>query len=159
MHTIFLGTIFIIFCLVSCTPVSSGLKGSTSRNDAEIIRKMEYDWLVAEFKLDTATIAPMMDKTFVSVGLKGLSNKQQDLEGMYNNISKRLKENHVVDSFYLDDIRIQLYNKTAVVTFFTVTKGRIKGVPFENRRTRWYDVWIKRRGLWKAVSSQGSPVL
>ncbi|MEO8403998.1 MAG: nuclear transport factor 2 family protein [Chitinophagaceae bacterium] len=159
MRIIFLSASVILFYLVSCSPAHK-LQG-TSGNDKDVaaLKKLEYDWLVAEFKLDTAAIAPMMDECFISVGLNGVSGKQEDLKGMYDNISSRLKNDHIVDSFFFDDFRVQMHDHTAIVTFFTVTSGHIKNVPFENRRTRFYDVWIKRKGQWKAVSSQGTPVL
>jgi hypothetical protein len=132
---------------------------SLSQNsDIEILKKMEYDWLMAEFKLDTATIAPMMDEKFMAIGLTSVSNKQEELNGIYENISQRLKNNHLVDSLYLDNYNVQIFDNTAIVTFISVTKGRINDVPFANRRTRMYDVWIKRNGKWKAVSSQVSPI-
>jgi hypothetical protein len=149
----------LLFCLLYCGTAKESLsQNAISNKDKEIIKKLEYDWLMAEFRLDTATIASMMDETFVSVGLTGLVNKQEELKGIYENMSQRLKDNHIVDSLYLEDVQIQFYDNTAVVTFFSVTKGRINGVPFVNRRTRMYDVWIKRNGQWKAVSSQVTPV-
>jgi len=145
--------------LTSCEAAKKGETASGNRGkDAEAIKKLERDWLTAEFRLDTAAIAPMMDDAFVSVNITGIANKQQELDGMYQHISQRIKENHLVDSLYLDEMRIKLYGNAAVVTFVTVTRGRIKDIPFQNRRTRFYDVWIKRKGKWKAVSSQGTPL-
>lgn len=65
-----------------------------------------------------------------------------------------------MDSIYLDDFKAQFYNNnnTAIVTFYTVTKGERKGVPYQNQRWRWYDVWVKEKETWKLVSIQGTPV-
>ena len=60
---------------------------------------MEFDWLAAEFKRDTAFISPMINETFNSVEADGLHDKQQNLKGMYDNITRRLQEEHVEDSF------------------------------------------------------------
>jgi len=150
---------FLLSLLLFCGSAKESLsQKKVSNNDIEKLKKLEYDWLIAEFKMDTATIALMMDEKFMAIGLSRITNKQQELNGMYENISQRLKNGHVVDSLYLDDIHIQIHDKTAIVTYVSVTKGRIKEVPFENRRTRMYDVWIKRNGQWKAVSSQVSPI-
>lgn len=113
---------------------------------------------MAEFKMDTATIAAMMNERFVSVGLTTIANKQQELTGIYEKMSRRTTGKHVVDSLYLDDMQVQIFDNTAVVTFIAVTKGKIKDVHFVNRRTRMYDVWIKRNGHWKAISSQVTPI-
>lgn len=149
---------FISLLMICAVPGKSKAQNMSAQKDMEQLKKMEYDWLIAEFKLDTATIAAMMDKKFIAVGLNSVNNKQQELDGIYENISQRLKNNHVVDSLYLDDMHIEMYDNTAIVTFISVTKGSIKKVPFENRRTRMYDVWIKRNGQWKAVSSQVTPI-
>ena len=148
-----------LFILLMCALPGTGLSQSTSpRNETELLKQMEYNWLMAEFKQDTATIAQMMDDNFMSIGPAGISGKQQELAGMYTNMGKRLKAGHVVDSLYLDDVHIRVHDSTAVVTFISVTKGRVGQVPFEDRRTRMYDVWIRRNGQWKAISSQVTPL-
>ena len=133
-------------------------QNSSVANDMNKLKNMEYDWILAEFLLDTATISAMMDEKFMAVGLTEISNKQQELNGIYNSMKQRKENGHFVDSLYLDDMNINIFENTAIVTFISVTKGRIKNVPFENRRTRMYDVWIKKNGEWKAISSQVSPI-
>jgi hypothetical protein len=156
MKTAYSIAIILLSGILLSAPAQS--QATSSKNDTEKLKKLEYEWLMAEFKLDTATIAAMMDNTFIAIGPAGIGNKQQELTGIYENMSDRLKNNHVVDSLYLDDVRIKIYDNTAIITFVSVTKGRIKEVPFANRRTRMYDVWIKRNGQWKAVSSQVTPL-
>jgi len=119
---------------------------------------MEYEWLMAEFRLDTAFISAMMDDRFMAIDLNKISGKQDELKGIYENMSQRKKEGHFVDSLYLEDVHIEIHDSTAIVSFISVTKGRNKTVPFSNRRTRMYDTWIRRNGKWKAISSQVSPV-
>jgi len=157
MNHFFPVAVILIAWLTSCEAAKKG-EAAGVNGDAAIIKKLETGWLSAEFRLDTATIASMMDDAFISVNVTGIANKQQELDGIYQHISQRIKENHVVDSLYLDDMRVQLYGDAAIVTFVSVTRGRIKDIPFQNRRTRFYDVWIKRKGQWKAVSSQGTPL-
>ncbi len=149
---------FIVTFLLSCAIPKKSVSQNASPQDIAKLKQLEYDWLMAEFKLDTATIAAMMDEKFMAIGLTEIINKQQELDGIYENMDQRRKNGHIVDSLYLDDMHIRVYDNTAIVTFVSVTKGRIKEVPFENRRTRMYDVWIKRKGQWKAVSSQVSPI-
>jgi len=146
--------IFTILFQASC----STSKNAASKAESDVLKKLEYDAIAAEFRLDTASIAPVMHDGFISISSREVTSKQQELTGMYNNIDQRLKNEHFVDSFYLDEFRVDHFDNTAVVTFFIVSKGRIKGVPFENRRTRFYDVWIKRKGKWKIISMQATPV-
>ncbi len=128
------------------------------QKDIETLKKMEYDWLMSEFTMDTAAIAAMMDEKFMAIGTT-VSNKQQELDGIFEIMSQRRKDDHVVDSLYLDDMHVKIFDNTAIVTFISVTKGSIKDVPFTNRRTRMYDVWVRRNGQWKAVSSQVTPLI
>ena len=143
--------------------LSGSTKGTAQNsniyNDKETLERLEYQWLLAEFRLDTATIASMMDKKFIAVGITGLSGKQEELVGIYRNMEQRKENEHIVDSLYLEDFNVQQHGNTAIVTFFSITKGRIQGRPFQNRKTRMYDVWIKNKGQWKAISSQVTPVL
>ena len=113
---------------------------------------------MAEFRVDTAAISKMMDKDFIAIGKSGISSKQQELNGIFKEMSQRKRNQHIVDSLYFEDSHIAIYGQTAVVTFISVTKGKVKEVPFAKRRTRMYDVWIKKNGLWKAVSSQVTPL-
>ena len=144
-------------CLVLCSISVFSQIGSTPGAE-ETLRKLEYDWLMAEFRLDTATISGMMDEHFIAIGANSISSKSQELTGIFEHMSQRVKNKHVVDSLYFEDLHIQIHGATAIVTFVSVTRGSIKDVPFSNRRTRMYDVWMKKDGIWKAISSQVTPL-
>jgi hypothetical protein len=137
--------------------VSTGAQDNLNP-DQKILRQLEYEWLMAEFRVDTATISKMMDSSFMAIGENKISSKKEELVGIYKNMFARKMNKHIVDSLYFDDLHINIFNNTAVVSFISVTKGSINAVPFNNRRTRMYDVWIKRQGHWKAVSSQVTPI-
>ena len=126
-------------------------------NDKEQILALEYSWLRAEFALDTAYLSGLMDDSFTGIGAKGTTNKYNELVDYYTNISQQLKDSIFIDSLRLENAIINLYGNTAVVTFVVHTFRKEKGVATE-RKTRFYDVWIKRSGKWKAVASQGTKV-
>ncbi len=151
-------SVLIVFSYIfsGCT---AEVNQTSVENDIDNLKKLEHEWLVAEFKLDTSTISALMDTSYVYVGLDGLTGKAEDLKAMHDNISQRLKNGHVIDTFHLEDMRVKIYDNTAVVTFVIVTFGSTKDGPFQNRRTRFYDVWVKREGKWKMVASQGTSIL
>lgn len=149
--------LMIIVVLSGCHD-SEKLNVQGDNGDKAILQKMEYDWLAAEFRMDTASIAQMLDDNFIAVAKSGISVKQKELEGVAQFVGQMRQDKHVIDSFYLDEVRVQLYDNAAVVSFVSVTKGSINKIAFSNRRTRFYDVWIKRNGRWKAVSSQATPL-
>jgi hypothetical protein len=147
--------IILMFCLLISQSIEKSFsQNKSSKADIEKLTKLEYDWIVAEFKLDTVLLSSILDESFISIDVAGILDKQQELKEVYGSVIEMRKSEHFIDSLYLDSVHIQLYKKCAVVTFIAVTKGRIKNVPFQNRRTRFYDVWIKKDGNWKAVSSQ-----
>jgi len=146
--------------LLSCTTRKERIDDSPAV-EAEILKGLEWKAISAEFKLDTATVASVMHDNFVAVYAHKLQNRQQEVDGIYQGIVQRQQEGETMDSLYLDDFRARFYNdhQTAVVTFYTVTKGAREGVPYENRRMRWYDVWVKENGQWKLVAIQGTPLV
>jgi hypothetical protein len=121
----------------------------------EVILRLEKKWLDAEFNLDTASIAPLLHPRFISINGNRISGKQEELKGIYENISTMQKNGIVLDSLRLEDAQVRLYDSTGIATFIVHTFKKDKGKPVE-KRTRFYDVWIKRSGQWKVVSSQGT---
>lgn len=122
------------------------------------IMQLTYKAFNAELRKDTLTISNLMDDDFISVYPHKTQTKRQELAGIYKNIEMMKSNGHVIDSLYLDDFKLQLYDNTAISTYYSVTKGNIKGESFENRRTRWFDVWVRRNDNWKWVSSQGTEI-
>lgn len=118
---------------------------------------LERNWLEAEFRLDTGYIAPMIADSFMGISEEGIHNKEQLLESMYSTISQRLADSIVVERFRLENEEVRIHENTAVVTFIVHTFKKNKGVP-EEKKTRFYDVWIKQDDTWKMLASQGSPV-
>lgn len=126
--------------------------------DKATLKNLEMQWLVAEFKADTAAIAKLMDERFISIGPFEVSNKKAELEAIFKNITERIAKGNIVEDFYFDDFNVLFHENSAVVTFACVSKGKNGSTPFENRRTRIYDVWIKKNNRWQAISSQVTPI-
>jgi len=118
---------------------------------------LERKWIEAEFALDTAYVSSLMDLTFQSVNADQILNKQQELDGIFKNISSMRRDSIFLDSVKLEDASVKIYDNTAVAVFIVHTYKKEKGRPTE-KRTRFYDVWINRNGKWLAVASQGTKV-
>ena len=147
--------LFVFICLASCRE-NSTLQNSVAETKEHLLL-LERKWLEAEFVLDTAYISTLLDPTFVGVSATRISNKQEELKGMYDNISAMRRDSIFLDSLKLENAVINVYDNSAVVTFIVHTYKKEKGMPTE-KRTRFYDVWINRNKKWKAVSSQGTVV-
>ena len=62
-----------------------------------------------------------------------------------------------IESSKLDDMKVQMFGETAVVTYRTTDKLSYKGKDMSGEY-RWTDVFAKVGGIWKIVASQGTPV-
>jgi hypothetical protein len=118
---------------------------------------LESKWLEAGFALDTAYISTIMDPAFIDISSDHIHNKQQALKGMYDNINAMRKDSIFLDSLKFEDVTVNLYEKTAVISLVTHSFKKDKGKPIQ-KRVRFYDVWINRNGKWLAVSSQGTNI-
>jgi hypothetical protein len=154
-HILLIAFLFVYPILANAQETNPRLTKEYADNDKKLLLTLEYNWLKAEFSHDTAYLATLMDDSFMGISARGTTNKQQELFDYYNIISQRVKDSIFIDSFRLENAVVNLYGTTAVVTFIVHTFRKDKGIPIE-RRTRFYDVWIKRNGKWKAVASQGT---
>jgi hypothetical protein len=114
-----------------------------------------------EFQNDTTFLSSLMDSTFIELSNGGIKRKHDVLKTIYQDNIDRGQKSITLDSFRLEDPVVHLYDKTAVVTsvvtFIIHTFRKAKDSAFE-RRTRFYDVWVKRDDEWKAVTWQASSV-
>ncbi|MEO6405411.1 MAG: nuclear transport factor 2 family protein [Ferruginibacter sp.] len=143
--------------IIFCNSCNEHQNEDAISSDKDKLIVLEAKCLEAEFALDTAYISPFIDKSCLVISEEGIHNKQEYLISMYSNISQRIKDSIFVDSFKLENEIVNLYHNTAVVTFIVHTYKKTKGIPIE-KRTRFYDVWIKDKKDWKMVASQGTPV-
>src|SRR5574339_285208 len=68
----------------------------------EELLSLERKWLEAEFVLDTGYISTLMDPGFIAISADRISNKQGELDGIYDNISAMRKESIFLDSLKLE---------------------------------------------------------
>ena len=118
---------------------------------------LEKEAINKEFQNDTAFLSSLMDSTFIELSDGGVKRKHDVLKTIYQDNLDREQKSITLDSFRLEEPVVHLYDKTAVVTFIMHTFRKAKDSAFE-RRTRFYDVWVKRDNEWKAVTWQASAV-
>lgn len=124
----------------------------TTADRAQLLQ-LEHQWLEHEFTADTAFLSSIVDSTFICITPGGILTKQETLKHMGDNKNFRTKNDIVIDSVALENAMVNIYGNSAVVTFIDHTYARKQGTPLETK-VQFYDVWIKRDGQWKAVSSQ-----
>ena len=150
---------FVLLLFACSQPASNNATTTpeTTMETKEQLLSLERKWLEAEFALDTAYLSTLLDSTFIGISTDHISNKQQNLKVMYDNIGAMRKDSIFLDSMKLEDAIVNVYDNTAVATFVIHTYKKNKGKSVE-KWTRFYDVWINRNGNWKAVSSQGTVI-
>jgi len=150
MHIIIRIGSWLSFALLIILPSSSIAQHKSTEN--ELIQQLEHKWIHAEFTQDTAFIARILDQRFMAIGPDGIANRQEELSDVFKSINEFKKNGQSIDSFELKDMVINRYDNTAVVTFICMTYGKYKGVPF-TRKSRFYDVLVKRNDSWKGIAS------
>ena len=149
--------LYIGCCFYSCKNADRNQQQNTDEVKQHLL-SLENKWLQYEFALDTASISPLLDSTFISISATGTSNKQMELEGIYKNISTMRADSIFIDSFKLEGpFIVNQFDNTAIVVFICHTYKTAKG-KHEEKRTKFYDVWRNVNEQWKAVSSQGTVV-
>jgi len=63
-----------------------------------------------------------------------------------------------IESTKIDDMKVQMFGDTAIVTYKTTDKLSWKGKDMSGEY-RWTDVFAKVGGKWKIIASQGTPVM
>jgi ketosteroid isomerase-like protein len=62
------------------------------------------------------------------------------------------------ESSKIDDMKVNVFGKTAIVTYRTTDKGTFKGRDISGQ-ARWTETFIKMKGKWMMVASQGTPIM
>ena len=141
-----------LFSIFSCRDTSIGDSGEVKK-----LLELEHEAITREFQNDTAFLSSLMDTTFIELNNEKIKNKHEVLRTIYEHNVENEKKQISLDSFRLEQPVVHVYDRAAVVTFIMHT-FRKKADSLFQRRTRFYDVWIKRENQWKAVTWQGSPV-
>ncbi len=63
-----------------------------------------------------------------------------------------------LESIKMDNMKVQMFGNTAVVTYTSMDKGTYKGRDISGEY-RWTDVFVKTGGKWKLVAGQGTPIM
>ena len=121
--------------------------GSEEKDDLSVVgqlRNLVRIWDEADVKGDAATLDRLLADEFAFVGGP---DKAQYLASI-----KSKSPDTYVESAVSDDVRVQVYGDTAVVTGLDTIKGKNKGQGYENKYL-YMDVWVKRSGRWQCVKT------
>jgi imidazolonepropionase-like amidohydrolase/ketosteroid isomerase-like protein len=115
--------------------------------EIQTLRDLVRTWDEASVKGDAATLDRLLADEFTFVGgvrkaayLASVTAKSSDT---------------YVESAVSDEVLVQVYGNTAVVTGVDTIKGKSRGQAYENKYL-YMDVWVKRAGRWQCVKVYSS---
>ena len=110
---------------------------------------LERLWNQAQLTRDAKAIANMIGDRFVNTEYDGaVSNREKFLADFADPQFKPSVMN-------IQDVKVEMYSNTAVVTGTYHTKGVYAGKPYEHVG-RFTDIWIFEGGKWMCVASHTS---
>ena len=80
-----------------------------------------------------------------------------NVEGRASFVDGLVSPDLLLDPYTVEDFEVRLYGDTALLSGRTRMTGRYQGRAF-NSHYRYIDVYVRRRGVWKIVSVQISPI-
>lgn len=112
------------------------------------LKKLEREWFAAVVKKDAATLNRIFADEFTAINTDGSFVTKAEMVKMLESGKMQL------DEIRSDEFKLRLYGMTAVVTGRStyVREGKPLGTSSHT------EVWIKRAGIWKAVSWVSIPL-
>jgi ketosteroid isomerase-like protein len=115
------------------------------------LQALEQAWADAVKHQDVEKIARMQAEEYVFTDPAGqVWTKARELDTIKAG-------DLVIDSFELSDVKVRLYDNTAVVTLSIVWHGQFRGNDISGPQ-RMTDVFVKRNGRWQCVASQSTRI-
>ena len=118
----------------------------------QTLMKMEQEMADAILKGDTSVWDRYSDANSVFTDPTGMMMNKAQSMAMFK--SGDLK----FESIKMDNMKVQMFGNTAIVTYTSMDKGTYKGRDISGEY-RWTDVFTKVGGKWKLVAGQGTPIM
>jgi hypothetical protein len=139
--------IFCCFVIVTCALAQNPKNNSSP--EANNLIALERMWNQAQVSLDASAVAAMIGDRFVNTEFDGeVSNRGKFLADFADPKFKPSLMN-------IDDVKVEMYPNTAIVTGNYHVKGVYGGKPYEHFG-RFTDTWILQDGKWLCVASHSS---
>lgn len=120
-------------------------------DDERALRRIEQELTDAMLKGDASAVERHYADAFIFNTPDGeVMNKAQIVSNLKTGGAK-------FESSNFEDMKVQVYGDSAVVTSLTTDKGTVGGVDVSGRY-RWMDVFVRRGGRWQLVAAQGTRV-
>ena len=145
--------LFIAVLVLTVVPMGVAQKqsatGTNQTSVGETIRKLDNERIQAQIHADAVALDRIDANDFIGVGPSGTVRTK--LQVISDFTSGDLK----FQSITTDEVKVRVYENTAVETGLSTMLGQDKGkaVPRDTRFTR---VWVKQQGRWRLVANHYS---
>jgi hypothetical protein len=135
------------------------LSASTARpvraadsSDMEFIKFLEEAWVNAIVHKNVDVLNRVMSDNFTGVSANGQQYTKPEA------IADVRSGFYAVEKMELQNVNVRLFGDVALVKFYQNEKSTL-GEENSTGRYAFTDIWVKRDGEWRAISSQGTPVI
>jgi hypothetical protein len=132
------------------TVAATSLAQSRVEPEKELIR-IQNEWATARIKGDVDFLEHLYAKEFRITSMNGSVVTRDDDIGVFR--SGEMKPESIVD----EDMKVSVYDNTAIVTGVENVKGTYKG-HFGQFALRFTNVYVWRDGRWQLVTHQSTPI-
>jgi len=137
--------LFIVALTIAASSICAGQVEQTLMN-------IEHELTNALLKKEISTFERYLADSYIFTDPGGgVSNKAQNIAGMKAG-------DFNFESSQIDSMKVQVYGNTAVVTYKTTDKGKIKDTDISGQY-RWTDVFVKANDRWQIVAGQGTRIM
>ncbi|MGQ0814968.1 MAG: alpha/beta fold hydrolase [Gemmatimonadota bacterium] len=142
-----------VLLLLMVPTVAASQTTELQSGDERQLERLTRDWVAATQAGDAATLNRLLDESFTFISPRGR------LLPKATYLANRTPGTATMDSLrsQIEDIKIHVYGNAGVVTSRLITSGRASDGDFSGEYRR-RDVWVKRGGVWRAVSNQLAPI-
>jgi ketosteroid isomerase-like protein len=138
-----------VCCCLLLAAGSVGLAAQQVDSRESQLRVLEHMWNEAQVNRDAAALEALVSSRFVNTEWDGeLTNKQKFLADIKD---PRFKPS----SLNIQDVKMNFFGNTAVVTGIYHTQGSYQGKPYDHVG-RFTDTWVQDFGKWQCVASHTS---
>ena len=139
------GVIISLLCLLPVAKAQMAVDGERE------IRELEMQRFQAMERVDVATLNRILSDDLIYTHANGLQQTKAELIGVLGSGDMKY------ESITPDDIRVRIYNQTAVVTGRASIKIKARGEE-QSFKICYLDVYVKQDSRWQMVAWQSSRV-
>lgn len=114
--------------------------------EPRVLLRLEDEWAVALIQRDGAVFQRLLADRFIYTEDDRTMSRDDVLHEVVAGMD-------TVKAAHNEDMRVHRFGETAVVTGWLVVAGHGPSGPFD-RRYRFTDTWVQRRGRWQIVAAQ-----